>query len=277
MSEFGADIAVARSSPRPALPPLVSIITPTYGREQFLRETWKYVSSQTHLNWEWLVLDDSPESCAWLTSVGDPRLRYLHTPERLSIGAKRNRLIAAARGDFIAHFDDDDYYAPQYVERMVGQLIAHDADFVHLCSWYLFDLRHDFFGFWALRQTTGLHYCCYADRVRLLNFTDKDQPAMENNYLGYGFTYVYRRTACTDMLFGDVNWCEETPFVDRMRERGKLLTLDDQTGMVLHVLHPRSSSSCFPQYHLPTFLLPSMFAAPSHFLGAMRRAQSESR
>ena len=39
--------------------------------------------------------------------------------ENQTIGEKRNLAIQNASGDVICHFDDDDLYAPTYVETMV--------------------------------------------------------------------------------------------------------------------------------------------------------------
>jgi glycosyltransferase involved in cell wall biosynthesis len=250
--------------------PLVSIITPTFGRAAFLRTAWSWVESQTYPHVEWLVLDDSPAPDPWLAAHPDPRIRYRHQTERLSIGEKRNILVAEARGELIAHFDDDDYYAPHYLERMVAHLIAERADFVNLGSWYLYDLRHDFFGYWGLKLITGLHYGCYRDALKLLSFTVANKAHLRENHLTYAFSYVYRRALWEAAPFGPVNWNEEAAFLAVARARFKLLSLEDRTGLALHVLHAESTSSCFPQYHLPSFLLPVLFPAPSTFLGALR-------
>lgn len=255
------------------LQPLVSIITPTFGRAAFLQTAWRWVENQTYPRIEWLVLDDSPAPDPWLSAHPDPRIRYRHQAERLTIGEKRNLLAAEARGELIAHFDDDDYYAPQYLERMVGHLLAERADFVNLGSWYLYDLRHDFFGFWGLKLVTGLHYGCYLDALKLFSLTDENNARFRENYLSYAFSYVYRRALWEKAPFGAVNWNEETAFVAAARAHFKMLSLDDQTGLALHVLHAGSTSSCFPQYHLPSFLLPVLFPAPSAFLGALRAAR----
>ena len=61
---------------------------------------------------------------------------YTHVTERLTIGEKRNRLIAASSGQVIVHFDDDDYYAPCYVEWMLRQLGDHDL--VKLVGWFAY-------------------------------------------------------------------------------------------------------------------------------------------
>ena len=38
--------------------PLVSIITPTYNSEKFIKETANSVINQSFSDWEWLVIDD---------------------------------------------------------------------------------------------------------------------------------------------------------------------------------------------------------------------------
>jgi glycosyltransferase involved in cell wall biosynthesis len=254
------------------MPPLVSLITPTYGRARLLAETKRWVESQTHANLEWLVLDDSPQPNALLSAAADPRLRYVHEPARRTIGAKRNRLVDMARGSYIVHFDDDDYYAPTYVETMITRMQRDGADFASLCSWYVYDLRHDFFGFWAMRTTEGLHFGLYADGIKLMNLSAENNSPFRDNYLGYGFTYAYTRRAWEAGGFGDVNWNEEAAFIAGTRARYPHLAVADETGLVLHVAHPISSSTCFPQYRLPTFLLPRLFPAPSGLIGQLRRA-----
>jgi glycosyltransferase involved in cell wall biosynthesis len=258
------------------LRPLVSIITPTYNRDAFLAQGLRWVREQTYPEVEWLILDDSPEPTRSLAGLDDRRVRYEHIGHRLSIGEKRNRLIAAAQGEFIAHFDDDDYYAPRFVETMVTNLESNRADFANLCSWYLFDVRHDFLGFWDLRRTIGTHYLCYADALRLGTFNAQNNARLADNYLGYGFTYVYRRRVWEVNPFSARDWGEDADFVKAAAARFQLLSIGDQTALVLHVLHANSTSSCFPQYHLPTFLAPVLFGPCWGFLDVLRQQRASS-
>jgi glycosyltransferase involved in cell wall biosynthesis len=46
-------------------------------------------------------------------------VRYIYSPEKQTIGAKRNRLNNEARGDIIVAMDDDDYYPPERVSSVV--------------------------------------------------------------------------------------------------------------------------------------------------------------
>jgi len=48
-----------------------------------------------------------------------PNVRYIYSPEKQTIGTKRNRLNSEARGDIIVAMDDDDYYPPERVSSVV--------------------------------------------------------------------------------------------------------------------------------------------------------------
>ena len=255
--------------------PLVSIITPTYERAWFLEETAGWVRAQTYANYEWLVLDDSRDPSAALTANTDNRIRYRHVRKRMTIGEKRNQLIADARGEIIAHFDDDDYYAPNYLERMVDLLGSRGADFVKLSGYYLYDLRHDFFGYWALRNAAGLQFGCYANVLRVHVVGAEEAATLADNYLGYGFSYVYRRSLCDRARFADANLREEPAFIDAIRSRAKIHCVDDEVGLALHLLHLQSTSACHPQYRLPGFLLSRIFPGAREFLAGIRAERPE--
>jgi glycosyltransferase involved in cell wall biosynthesis len=248
--------------------PLVSIVTPTYARPHFLQAAQRFVLSQTLTNFEWLVLDDSPAPDPMFAQPADPRIRYLYSASRLTIGEKRNRLVAEARGEFIAHFDDDDFYAPNYLESMVGALQQRQADVAHLCSWFLYDARHRFFGFWDLTTITGTHFLCHVDRLVVSNFTEHNNAHLRDNYLGYGFTYVYRKAVADAIRFPAQDLREDQGFIREAAGRFKLISLHDDRCSVLHVLHANSTSACAPQFRLPNFLLPAIFPEAAVLLSA---------
>ena len=57
----------------------------------------------------------------------DVRVRYVRLDEKLTIGSKRNRACQLARGEFIAHWDDDDQYRPSRLRTQVNALLEHGA------------------------------------------------------------------------------------------------------------------------------------------------------
>ena len=77
--------------------PLVSCIMPTHGRRRFVPLAVRYYLRQDYPHLELIVVDDGPDPIADVIP-DDPRIRYVRLDRRLSVGAKRNRAIAEARG-----------------------------------------------------------------------------------------------------------------------------------------------------------------------------------
>ena len=107
--------------------PFVSIVTPTFNRRRFIPYLIACFKHQTYPanRMEWIVLDDGTDSVADLFKgeliKGIQNLRYIrHDGEKLTIGAKRNRLNQEARGEILVAMDDDDYYPSERVSAVVA-------------------------------------------------------------------------------------------------------------------------------------------------------------
>jgi glycosyltransferase involved in cell wall biosynthesis len=69
---------------------------------------------------EWIILDDGQDKVGDLFAAQNiPNLRYIPLDEKLTIGAKRNRLNKESKGEIIIAMDDDDYYPPERVNHVV--------------------------------------------------------------------------------------------------------------------------------------------------------------
>ena len=102
----------------------VSIVTPTYNRRHFIPSLIKIVQSQTYPRelMEWIVYDDGQEEVRDLFEAAReslPKLYFIWSDEKMTLGEKRNRLNKEARGDIIVAMDDDDFYFPERVEEAV--------------------------------------------------------------------------------------------------------------------------------------------------------------
>jgi len=240
--------------------PSVSIITPTYGREALLRAACAMVARQTNADFEWLILDDSPQPSPFFANQGDPRIRYVHhAGTRLSIGAKRNRLIESARAEIIVQFDDDDYYAPSYLAKMVARMGPGD-DVLKLSGWFLYSCVYRMLGYWDLNLKQGLHNVWSRNPMTGMMITGSGGAAWVNNHLGYGFSYVFRKSAWRKAPFPDQNFGEDSGFIGAALAAGCCVNhFVDTDGLCLHILHPGNTSRCFPQYVLPPFMFDRYF------------------
>jgi glycosyltransferase involved in cell wall biosynthesis len=117
--------------------PIASILTPTYGRHRFLPILAHMIEHQTYdlSKIEWVVIDDSKrDASTWFrTHVLHTRLQrltYVHLPYKVSIGCKRNLTKTLARGDYLIHMDDDDYYATNYLSTVMSIFLRKDKPLI---------------------------------------------------------------------------------------------------------------------------------------------------
>ena len=91
--------------------PIVSIVIPTYNREQFLSRALISVVSQSFTSWEAIVVDNYSEDNTEqvIEDFGDSRIKLLKIHNRGIIAASRNIGIKTSKGKWIAFLDSDDF------------------------------------------------------------------------------------------------------------------------------------------------------------------------
>ncbi|MGO7041049.1 glycosyltransferase family 2 protein [Rhizobium acaciae] len=106
--------------------PLISVVIPTYNRQDYILESIKTVLDQTYDRVEILVVDDcsTDDTLNVLKTVVDERLRVLQLPRNSGGGAARNFGIDAAKGEYIAFLDSDDVWLPKKLEVQLERLLA---------------------------------------------------------------------------------------------------------------------------------------------------------
>src|SRR5262249_5482406 len=108
-------------------------------RRQFVPLALALFRRQDYPRKELIVVDDGTDVVDDLLA-GLPDVRYLRLARRASIGEKRNRACAAAQGDIIAHWDDDDWYSPLRLQVQIAPLLAGEADLTGLQNSCLLEL-----------------------------------------------------------------------------------------------------------------------------------------
>jgi glycosyltransferase involved in cell wall biosynthesis len=100
---------------------------PTANRRSFVPRAIRYFLAQDYTNRELVILDDGSDGVADLVPQ-DPRVRYARLSGQRTLGAKRNACVAAARGELIMHWDDDDWMAPWRISYQVSELHRAGAE-----------------------------------------------------------------------------------------------------------------------------------------------------
>ncbi len=117
--------------------PLISVITPCYNAESFLRETIASVFQQTYPNIELIVVDDGSTDRSREILL-DARKQYsaltVLQQENQGPYPARNLALRHAKGEFIAFLDADDYWAQDCLEKLYHALNASNSDLSY-CGW----------------------------------------------------------------------------------------------------------------------------------------------
>ena len=241
----------------------VSVLCPTYARPERHEKLYHVFAQQTWADKDLWLLDDSPEPSPFFRQLSDRRVHYLHSAGRLSIGAKRNWLLACCRGDVVAHFDDDDWYAPDYLTTMVTALQEQRLDFVKLSVWNALSELDG--SFWQVDTERLLpkHFIVSSDKpVEETQLSDADmaslpQDVYDGNLWGYGFSYVYRRAVGERFPFLGVDFGEDFEFVKRVKTSFRIGHLPNHPEKVVHTMHSKNTATrIFPQTRLDPMLVP---------------------
>ncbi len=123
--------------------PRVSAICGAFNRPGRLRTFLACLVDQTCDSWECVVTDNStdPEACRLQEELCkiDSRIRYEHTGERAwdeglgirSLYTAAEIGISMTTGDFLWMPNDDDYFAPWFLERLLAKADQDQLDFVY--------------------------------------------------------------------------------------------------------------------------------------------------
>lgn len=122
--------------------PLVTVITPTI-RPEMLERCQAMFMAQDYPNKEMVVI-----------------------PGPGTVGEKRNRGCEAAKGEIIVHFDDDDYYAPDYISKSVAFLLQNNVNITGYSTAYFCDAANKRAWLWKYADpANAMPYVCEASLV----------------------------------------------------------------------------------------------------------------
>jgi len=128
---------------------LVSIITPAHNSAPFIRLTIESVLSQTHQNWELIVIDDhSTDDTSEIVAQyadRDARIRMLRLQGDRGAAKARSFALKNANGRYMAFLDSDDLWVANKLERQLQFMERNDCAFT-FSSYELIDESGDLMG-----------------------------------------------------------------------------------------------------------------------------------
>lgn len=120
----------------------ISVITPVYNVERFIRKCAESLLSQTFADVEYIFVNDSStdRSIEILHSIikryPDKKVRIVHHTENRGLPASRKTGFEATTGKYIFNCDGDDFVEPTMLEKMYAAVIENDADYAY-CDFFL--------------------------------------------------------------------------------------------------------------------------------------------
>lgn len=148
--------------------PLVSVVIPAYNAAWCIRKALDSVLSQNFEDYELIVVNDgSRDDTAAVVSTYGSRVRLIEKPNG-GLSSARNAGIAAARGQYVAFLDADDYWLKGKLEKQVYLMQENPGlGFTSTCA-RLEDFSGGSLGIWPCAHWSGdfiAHVCAFPGDV----------------------------------------------------------------------------------------------------------------
>ena len=102
----------------------ISVVMATYNHENYLRESIQSVLSQTHSNFELIIVNDNSSDASdeiiRQFANEDDRIVHISNDRNLRQSGARNKAIKIARGEFIVIVDSDDVCSSDRFEKQLN-------------------------------------------------------------------------------------------------------------------------------------------------------------
>ena len=110
----------------------VSIISPVYNSEKYLKKMIHSVMKQSHKNWELILVDDcsTDKSRHIIKKFKTKKIKFFLNKKNYGAGYSRNIGTKHAKGRYITFIDSDDYWHKEYLKKTLKFLKRNRYYFV---------------------------------------------------------------------------------------------------------------------------------------------------
>ncbi|MCA1041613.1 glycosyltransferase family 2 protein [Bacillus infantis] len=121
---------------------MISVILPTYNRENTIYDAVMSVLSQTYTDLELIIVDDSSTDRTEeiVKDISDERVKYFKNETNIGACASRNKGVHLSQGHYIAFQDSDDIWFENKLMEQINYLKENNADLVY-CAMNRYDIN----------------------------------------------------------------------------------------------------------------------------------------
>ena len=118
--------------------PKFSIFTPTYKTKERILRTYRGLAEQKLSDWEWVIVDDSPDDETWniLKEIADKdyrvKLHKINPNSGGNVGLAKHRAAILCDGEWLVELDHDDYLTKEALLTLKDAIEKYpDAKFLY--------------------------------------------------------------------------------------------------------------------------------------------------
>lgn len=198
--------------------PEFSVFTPSFNSFEKILRAFNSLKSQTLTNWEWIIMDDSPDdkNFEYLKKhlTNDSRVRlYRRFENNGYIGNVKNEAVSLCRGQYLLELDHDDEILP-FVLKESAELFQSNSEvgFIYMDFINLYENGSNFWYGNHICKGYGSYYCQkYNDKwVYVYNTPNINNITLSHLVCCPNHPRIWRK----DVLLNIGNFCEYLPICD---------------------------------------------------------------
>ena len=203
---------------RVILRPIFSIFTTSFNSFEKILRAYKSIQSQTLSNWEWVIMDDSPndKNFTYLKKhlSCDSRVRlYRRFENNGYIGNVKNEAVSLCRGKYVLELDHDDEVLPFVLEES-SVLFDNNSEigFIYMDFINIYENGDNFWYGNHICKGYGSYYCQkYNNKwVYVYNTPNINNITLSHLVCCPNHPRIWRK----DILLNIGNYCEYLPICD---------------------------------------------------------------
>lgn len=193
--------------------PLITVIMPVYGVEDYVAQSIESLQAQTYSNWELLAVDDgskdrSGDICDEYAK-NDSRIKVFHK-ENGGAPSARNYAMDKANGKYYYFMDSDDWIEKTMLEDLVNLAEKNTAELV-ISGFYIDTYYNDTEYYTEIKQHKTINYSTQQEfRLDAFNLFKKNQL-----YTPWNKLYLRSYIDDKNIRFPQTFW-DDFPFVLRV-------------------------------------------------------------